>query len=162
MSQETDSLLQKGFRYALSLCHQTHDAEDLLHDAWVKLSAAEKEITVQLLYVCIRNLFIDKYRRDNLIEIDVDLQINDVPINELAQDLPVSEKSLQKALGRLRSSEREILFLHSVEEYTAAEIAELTCSSRGTILSSIFRSKKKLKKLLNMHYEQYLESASRG
>ena len=160
MSEMTDDLLQHGFRYAYSLCHQQADAEDLLHDAWLKLSVGDKTISRGLLFTCIRHLFIDKYRRDNLINIDIDLQISELPMNDVSFESPVSTDALQQALSLLRPAEREILFLHSVEEYTAAEIAQLTQSNRGTILSSLFRSKRKLKKLLSSQYRAAIDSAS--
>lgn len=162
MSENTDDLLQHGFRYAYSLCHQTEDAEDLTHDAWLKLSihSHESPVSKGLLFTSIRNLFIDQYRRNNLINIDIDLQVSDLPVNDVSFESPVSKDALQQALGLLRTSEREILFLHSVEEYTAAEIAQLTKSSRGTVLSSLFRSKRKLKKLLSKHYQESLDAVS--
>jgi len=162
MSEITDDLLQHGFRYAYSLCHQTEDAEDLTHDAWLKLSMSDhrNQVNKGLLFTSIRNLFIDQYRRNNLINIDIDLQISEIPVNDVNFESPVSRDALQHALGLLRTSEREILFLHSVEEYTAAEIAKLTNSSRGTVLSSLFRSKRKLKKLLSRHYQESLDAVS--
>lgn len=162
MSEIIDDLLKHGFRYAYSLCHQTEDAEDLTHDAWLKLSTHNHnmQISKSLLFTSIRNLFIDQYRRNNLINIDIDLKVSDLPMNDVNFESPVSIDALQQALGLLRDSEREILFLHSVEEYTAAEIAQLTKSSRGTVLSSLFRSKRKLKKLLNKHYQGSLDAVS--
>ncbi len=162
MREATDDLLQQGFRYAYSLCCQKHDAEDLVHDAWVKISKANKDINKGLLFVSIRNLFIDKCRHNNLIHIDVDLQVNDLPEYELEFESPISDSVLERALGLLRTSEREMLFLHTIEGYTAAEIAELTKSSRGTVLSSLFRSKKKLKKLLGMHFYEATDTFVRG
>jgi len=160
MSEHTDELLQHGFRYAYSLTHQVADAEDLLHDAWVKLSAAKKTINKPLLFTSIRNLFIDQYRRNNLINIDIDLQLNELVDRDLVFDSPIPDDVLQTALERLRPNEREILFLHTIEEYTAEEISHLTKSSRGTVLSSLFRARKKLKKLLGKHHEGSLDTAA--
>ena len=161
MSETTNDLLQHGFRYAYSLCNQIADAEDLTHDAWLKLSSNDNSINKGLLFTTIRNLFIDQYRRNNLINIDINSQVSDLPTDDDSESL-ISKETLQNALGILRAPEREILFLHSVEGYTAAEIAKLTHSSRGTILSSLFRSKRKLKKLLNRHYQESLDAVSGG
>ncbi len=160
MSEITDDLLQHGFRYAYSLCHQTADAEDLVHDAWLKLLTSNKKVSKGLLFSSIRNLFIDQYRRSNLINIDIDLQVNELPMHDVNDELLVSKDALQHALSLLRASEREVLFLHSVEGYTASEIAKLTKSSRGTVLSSLFRSKRKLKKTLNNHEAKPLSAVS--
>jgi len=53
---------------------------------------------------------------------------------------------LQPHLAALRTVEREALYLQIVEGYTAFEIAELTQSSRGSVLSLIYRARKKLQK----------------
>lgn len=58
---------------------------------------------------------------------------------------PSPDPELERALDQLRATEREILFLSVLEEYSAREIAELTGRPRGTILSIIHRAKKKLR-----------------
>ena len=56
--------------------------------------------------------------------------------------------TLNRALATLRPAEREVLFLADVEEYTAQEIADLMGHPRGTILSLIHRTHRKLRGLL--------------
>jgi RNA polymerase sigma factor (sigma-70 family) len=51
---------------------------------------------------------------------------------------------LNLLLGLLRPVEREALYLHHVEGYTAQEIAELTGTPRNTILSLLNRGLRKL------------------
>jgi RNA polymerase sigma-70 factor (ECF subfamily) len=63
---ETDEeeLLQSGFRYALSLTHHQHDAEDLTQQAYLNLARSYGRVrTRSLLVRAIRNLFYDRYRR---------------------------------------------------------------------------------------------------
>ena len=48
----------------------------------------------------------------------------------------------------MRSAGRELIFRHVVENYTAAEIAEMTGKPRGTILSAVHRAKRKLQSFL--------------
>lgn len=50
-------------------------------------------------------------------------------------------------LSHLRPEDRELLYLSAVEGHTAAELAEATGRPRGTILSQLFRAKKKLRRL---------------
>jgi RNA polymerase sigma-70 factor (ECF subfamily) len=61
---------------------------------------------------------------------------------------PADDDDLHQALGRLKRSERELLYLAIVESYTATEIAEITGRPRGTVLSTLHRSKQKLRDLL--------------
>jgi RNA polymerase sigma-70 factor (ECF subfamily) len=50
-------------------------------------------------------------------------------------------------LSELRPEEREALFLHGVEGYTASEISRLTGQPRGTVLSLLHRARQRLLKL---------------
>jgi DNA-directed RNA polymerase specialized sigma24 family protein len=51
---------------------------------------------------------------------------------------------LPHQLASIRPEEREAIYLNIVEGYTAQEIAEITETSRNSILSLIHRGKKKL------------------
>ena len=142
---EDRDLLQAGFRYAFSLTHQHHDAEDLVQEAWIRLSRLYGNVASKsLFFVTIRNLFIDQYRRKNLVLIDT-LEPGNEPVadDDLLQ-LTLTSKDIEQAMAALRAEEREVIFLNIVEGYTAQEIAELTQRSRNTILSLLYRGKKKL------------------
>ena len=139
-------LAQSGFRYALSLSHHHHDAEDLAQQAWLKLQRnGSSPIVRGPLFKTIRNLFIDSLRRKGIIEFET------LPEETLLAEEPVSEPGvtgdLDYLLGQLKAGDRELLYLHCVEGYTAQEISDLIGRPRGTILSSINRAKAKLRKL---------------
>jgi len=144
------TLLRAGFRYALSLRHDRHDAEDLAQEAWCRLHRKAGGIDSKAhLFAAIRNLHIDRYRRENLV-VFVALEEADA----VADDAPLIDDQIRPAeldplLRTLRDAEREALFLHVVEGYTAQEIADLTERSRGTVLSLIHRTKAKLARALN-------------
>ena len=133
-------LLQSGYRYALSLTHNEHEAEDLVQDVWLKLYIKGKGTkSKSLLYTAIRNLYIDRYRKKKL------LLIEELDESSLAEtiDSDIDPDDIEKCLANLRPEEREALFLNSVEEYTAEEISGLTDRPRSTVLSLISRGKKK-------------------
>ncbi|GJM15126.1 MAG: RNA polymerase sigma factor [Thermodesulfobacteriota bacterium] len=133
-------LLQSGFRYALSLTHNEHEAEDLVQDVWLKLYINSGEIkSKSLFFTSIRNLFIDRYRKKKLVVIEQLEEIGETEI--LTSEIDIND--IEKCLAKLRPEEREALFLNSVEEYTAKEISELTNQPRSTVLSLISRGKKK-------------------
>ena len=148
-SSETAScgeMVQSGYRYAVSLTHNHHDAEDLAQQAWFKLQRNGDESIVRgRFFTTIRNLFIDSIRRKKIVEFEV------LPDDEVLPDKSSEEPGitgdLNFMLGQLKAVEREFLFLHCAEGYTAEEIAKLTERPRGTILSSISRAKAKLRKL---------------
>jgi len=141
-------LLQAGFRYAYSLTHHNSDAEDLVQTAWVKLLSSYGEVANKsLLFTSIRNLFIDKYRKNNLVVIESTEIAPECVDNRDSLNDSLCRKDIEKALNYLRSEEREAIFLNVVEGYSAQEIAQLTQRSRNTVLSLISRGKQKLRRV---------------
>jgi RNA polymerase sigma-70 factor (ECF subfamily) len=153
-TEDLDELFQRGFRYAMALTHEPDRAADLLQDACVACLAAQAPWRVGYLFAAIRSRFIDRYRRQKLaivepIGAEEELaQVGAFTDPRDAETLQADLESLDRALGRLRSEERETLFLAAVEGYTAQEIAELTGRPRGTILSVMHRARRKIRDLL--------------
>ena len=155
-ADDLGELLDRGFRYALSLTRVRYKAEDLVQDAAMAMLARDAEWTQPYLFATIRNRFIDRYRRDRRVTF-VSLETEtDAGSFERAgathgiEPLDSFEAAhLHEALGVLRDDERETLFVAVVEGYTAEEIARLTQRPRGTVLSMIFRAKRKLRDALD-------------
>ncbi|MEM8930349.1 MAG: RNA polymerase sigma factor [Acidobacteriota bacterium] len=136
-------LLQAGYRYALSLTGNPAEADDLAQQGWLRLHeryGASKGRGA--LFTTVRRLFIDRYRRDRRVEL---VAIEDLEHEPEDIEMPCTDRlDLERLLVELREKEREALFLHAVEGYTAAEVATLTEQSRGTVLSLIHRARRKL------------------
>jgi RNA polymerase sigma-70 factor (ECF subfamily) len=149
-SDDLDELLDRGLRYALSLTHDRSDAEDLLQDAAASMLAKGAAWESYYLFATIRNRFIDRYRRTQRVKF-VPLESHTSSANACDGREPadyLESDRLHRALGSLRDDERETLFLAVVEGFTAEEIARFTGRARGTVLSVIFRAKRKLRTLL--------------
>jgi RNA polymerase sigma-70 factor (ECF subfamily) len=144
MQQE---LLNKGYRYALALLRDRSGAQDLVHDAWIRLQGAGAEIGKPQLFVTIRNLFIDQYRRTRLLVFEPwDDETSLTSADSV--NIDITSTQLEAALGMLRAEEREALFLSVVEGYSAQEISALMQCPRNTVLSLVHRSKNKLRGIL--------------
>jgi RNA polymerase sigma-70 factor (ECF subfamily) len=142
-------LLQRGYRYALSLTHEPDEAEDLVQDAALSISRRGGPWTMPFLVTIIRNRFIDLYRRKKRVPFEsLDEQTYDTYEDDSLPE-PVEHDRMEAILGGLKAAEREILYLSAVEEYTTAEIAEMTGRPRGTVLSLLHRTKLKLRKRLS-------------
>lgn len=147
-----DELLDAGYRYALSLTHDVTKAEDLVQDASLALLASGGSWERAYFFATVRNRFIDRYRRSRKV-LFVALEPDEgraAGAPDLTWEAPdvLETGQLEKALGKLRTEEREALFLAVVEGYTAEEIGKMTDRPRGTILSLLHRAKKKLRELL--------------
>ena len=146
--KEIADLLDRGYRYALSLTHDGPAAEDLLQDAWSGVLASGGTWTKPYLFRAIKNKWIDVHRRGQVVtfqplELDIEVAPN---VGDLAWDLDA-------ALSTLRPQEREALYLNVVEGWTAEELSERLDRPRNTILSLIHRARTKLKDLLTVTSE---------
>lgn len=138
-------LIHSGFRYALSLTHNRHDAEDLIQQACLKVLHSKGTLVGKsYLFTAVRNLFYDGLRRDHSHS-PAEVIAESITDESASHIHAVDQKmDLEVILGCLRPEEREVLFLNCVEGYTAEEIGSLTDVPRGTVLSLLSRAKKRL------------------
>ncbi len=140
----TRELLQSGYRYALSLTHHPHNAEDLVQEAWLNLSRRYGQVdSLALLIRSVRNLYIDRCRRDQVIAFESDTDLAETTSTDSRP--PGLIDDLDTLLAQLRPIEREALYLHHVAGHTAEEIGHLTGQPRGSVLSLLHRSLQKLR-----------------
>lgn len=149
---EISQLLNQGYRYALSLTHNPALAEDLLQDAWesmLKLSAPQE---IAYLITTIRNKFLNHKKRENVIPfLSLDESVSEAELMDSDADFSevmANKDLLEQKLAELDLYEREVLYLFYYEEYSTTEIAELVGSGKGVVCSLIYRSRSKLRKLL--------------
>lgn len=156
----TVELLNAGYRYAQALSGSSADAQDLVHDAWLRTVDKHGPTPDKaLLFRVVRNLHIDRFRHRTRFPsepLDESQRASPAPApDESVVDF--HDRVLAAGLAELREVEREALFLSVIEGYTAAEIAGLTHSTRGTVLSLIHRSKAKLRRWLESRESQELK-----
>lgn len=145
-SERADVLefVNAGFRYAFSLTNNRHDAEDLVQQACLKVVRQKGSIVERgYLFVTIRNLFVDRCRRQSVLSFS--------PLKEEANGDGAScvhqidsRLDVETILATLSERERELIYLNCIEGFSAQEISEITGQPRGTILSLLSRSRKKL------------------
>lgn len=152
-NQDTaEAWVQAGYRYAFSLTHRQHDAEDLVQQAWLKLTRRYGRVKNRsMLFTTIRHAFYDQCRRAGIIAFE-SLDTVPEPAGTNGGDGAVSG-DLEALLALLRPVEREALYLNAVEGYTAKEIARMTKTPRNTVLSLIHRARQKLRAAVKVDAE---------
>jgi len=148
-------LLNQGYRYALSLCHDNSLADDLLQEGWVALLQANGPKGKAYLFRAIRTRYLNRIKREQLV-VMVPLDANDIDEMSAQSDewsALADFDELEVALEQLRPVEREALFLHAAEGYTAQEIGQHTGQPRGTVLSLVQRARHKLKRWIKQQRE---------
>jgi RNA polymerase sigma-70 factor (ECF subfamily) len=147
---DIDDLLNRGYLYALSLTHNQEEAWDLIQSAYLKVHHLQTALKLPYLFRVLKNLYIDQYRKSK------------VRLNWLTQqkqrksgialscpEFPHMDPFLDKTLKQLDPLHREVLFLSSVEKYTAQEIGAFLDMPKNSVLSILHRTKKKLQKKLS-------------
>lgn len=150
------ALLNRGYRYALSLTHDPAGAEDLVHEACVSIIRAEGPWRPGYLFATIRHRWIDAWRRranEPATEPDGEAALERVSGDAAgaeAMDEMIRAESIEHALCELRPIEREALYLMAVEGYTAKEVAVLTGRPRNSVLSIVHRARLKLRETVSV------------
>jgi RNA polymerase sigma-70 factor (ECF subfamily) len=153
--EELGELLQRAFRYALSLTHARNEAEDLVQDACLGIARNGGPWQIGYLMTAIRNRYIDRCRRDGVLRLHPlgEIDVPDPSAIELPTDTSLGEP-LEQALARLNPGERELIFLSAVEGYSTKQIVTFTGRPRGSVLSGIHRAKEKLRQWLSAGAER--------
>ena len=140
--------LNNLYRYGYALCTNKDDAYDLLQYALEKYlhKPARYNDVSDLAYVrtTMRNRYIDECRKSTRFpqeEYDDGLL---VAIDETAlEDVVVAQLDLDIIWKELNTVEREVLYYWAIEGMTAQEIADQVDVPRGTVLSRLYRIRKR-------------------
>ena len=142
-------VLQRLYRYASALCNDNEDAYDLMQYSLEKYlqHPADRTHAGDQAYVraIMRNRFIDEYRRSNRFPQESYDDASPVAMDETSlEDIVIAQADLEIVWRLLDPFERELLYYWAVEEMTAQEIASQIDVPRGTVLSRIYRIRKKI------------------
>lgn len=142
------------YGFALSILRSRQDAEDVMHDAYIRIYSSGAAYVPQgkpLAWILsiVRNLCYNKLRdssrTDSLDEGSVDFE----PENSVDDIEDLTDRMvLDAALKILADDEREIVIMHALTGYKHREIAEMLDMPQGTVLSKYKRAIGKLRKVM--------------
>ena len=137
---------------ALSILKNTHDAQDVTQDAFVRIWDSAPQYRSQgspmaWMLTITRNLALTKLRRDAR-HVELDEAEWDASPAEVSDVTPEDRELLQNALGTLSSEERQIVLLHAVSGLKHREIGGVLELPLPTVLSKYHRALKKLRNCL--------------
>ncbi len=136
------------YGFALSILKNPHDAEDVLHDAYLQVWQAAGQYRTQgkpraWIMTIVRNLSLSRLRQQGRTE-----PLAQVVWQDLLDDNPaVSEevrRTLRALLEALGDQERQIVTLHALAGLKHREIAAMLALPLPTVLSKYSRALKKL------------------
>lgn len=141
------------YLYALSLCKNTLEAEEITSDTFYKaLLCAElqnESIKYWLLRVC-KNIFIDQARQKKRRPVTPLEDIGSSSYDNVLERMIQNEdaKVLYHCILQLPDRYRELIYMFYFMNYSLKEIAHFTCQSTGTTRTALCRSRDKLRSIL--------------
>ena len=144
------------FGFALSILRNGHDAEDVMHDAYIRCymgaaSYVPKGKPMAWLMTIVRNLAYNRLKSGRISEnIDDYEHLGSVDTTDMTVDRIV----LEKAMEILEFQDRQIVILHALTGMKHREIGELLDLPTSTVLSKYRRSLAKMRKELEERGEQ--------
>lgn len=149
------------YRMAYRWTQNRDEAEDLVQDVLTRLIPRVEELArveklkPWLIKVSYRR-YVDLYRRsaNSPIDANVDWHSDDSlfegRIANTRHDIERLElqRALNQAMECLDDYQRDVVFLHDVEGYSALDVADILDISVGTVKSRLHRARKKLKTVL--------------
>ena len=131
--------------------HERADAEDLVQDTYLRAWQAwtngnrPQQVEAWLATICL-NLGRDRLRRASKR-----LEVVGDPAQEPAAEVDVAAAAIgrvERALWTLPEEQRIAIALMDIVGFTAAEVATITGSPRGTVLARVHRGRKALARLV--------------
>lgn len=145
--------MQTAYYIALGFVHNHQDALDLSQESFIKAFRKIKSFDAgrpffPWFYRILKNLCIDHFKRIR--------RRKEIPLEEsyfLIQDREDKEmkEAMWQGIEKLPFEQKEIIILRYFREYSYEEIAEITGKPIGTVMSSLYYAKKKLKDIVGKY-----------
>lgn len=141
-----------------SVLHNKDDAEDVVHDTFIKIACNMKSIedpksNKTLSYVIKAtknnaiNLLNKNEKRNELIKLD---DVENMTDEQFFEKLSLTEsyEEIVNAIRNLNDTYRDVMFYHFVEEMKIRDIADLLGRKNSAVQQQLIRGKKKLLEIL--------------
>ena len=153
------------YLYLYSLCRNRHQAEDLLHETFLKALLALPDGHTNMrawLYVVARNLYYNYYNRQKkqmtieasdfehaAMEVHISRREDLIQSDILEEVLHKEEKKqLLEAVSQLKGQKKEVILLQYFGDFSQKEIAAMLKITPGNVKVLSYRAKKELKEYL--------------
>ncbi|WP_084151656.1 RNA polymerase sigma factor [Thiomicrorhabdus sp. Milos-T2] len=153
---------QNLYRLAYAWCHQPAQAEDLVQETLLK--ALEKSNDIEnlehldaFLATIMRNTFLDVMRFNKRWQWTNENEIDEFFSKDCSEtEMIAQQKSecLYKAMASLPFEQREAIALVDLQGFSYQQIADITATPIGTVMSRISRGRESLLKRMK-HIEKY-------
>ncbi len=150
-NEAVDLWSDRVFGYVLKLVRDTALAEDIVQDVyerlWKRKEDVQKEKAKSYLFTSAYHAVVDWSRKESLKR---KLVVNEVPVEQdHSEEL---KKLIDEGLEQLSLQHKQLILLRDYEDYSYAEIAEITELSESMVKVSLHRARKQLKEFITLHW----------
>lgn len=149
-----DKLFHLGRRFE----HRFLSPDDFVQETFLKLYNNRNQLNPAVpfdkqLYVICRNLIINHLKRDHKI-IPIENFISELTLEESTsaeEDTQIKRKQLYAWVSQLPQQQQKVYTMHKLENYSYAEIAQITKLSKKTIANHIYLANIFIQKKISNH-----------
>jgi len=150
-NEAVDLWSDRIFGYVLKLVRDTALAEDIVQDVYEKLWKRKDEVQLEkaksYLFTSAYHAVVDWSRRESHRRSVVRESAT------IEQDHSYELKKLiDEGLEKLSLQHKQLILLRDYEDYSYAEIAEITELSESMVKVSLYRARKQLKEFITLHW----------
>lgn len=142
---------QKLFAYLIRLSGDTHEAEDVFQDTFIRYAQTyPDQQNPALLYTVAKSIFLDGRRRNRFSEMPEGYEPADEKSPENILICRQAQDRLKTAMDRLPQDERSLLAMAGAEGLKYEEIAQTAGISVANVKVKIHRARQRLRALLEV------------
>ncbi len=151
--QIVDRYMKRAYYIALGFVHNEEDALDISQEAFIKAYRKIKNFDINgkffpWFYMIIRNLCFDYIKKRKRLN---EVPLNGVRILNTEKEDREMKKILWQGIENLSMEQKEIIVLRYFQDFSYKEIAQILNKPIGSIMSSLYYAKSKLKKELKKY-----------
>lgn len=142
--------MQRAYYIALGFVRNSQDAMDISQDSFIKAFRKIKRFDSEKsffpwFYKLLKNLCLDHIKRRSRVQ---EIPLDEARIlNEEREDREMKE-ILWRGIETLSFEQKEVIILRYFQQFSYQEIAEITAKPVGTVMSSLFYAKKRLREAI--------------
>lgn len=142
--------MHSAYYVALAFVHNQQDALDISQEAFIRAFRRIRKFDIERpffpwLYKILKNLCIDHYKKRRRLN---EVPLEDVRILKAEHEDREMRDSLWKGIDKLPPEQKEVIILRYFRQLSYQDMAEVLDKPIGTIMSSLYYAKKRLKDIL--------------
>lgn len=142
--------MKRAYYIALGFVHNHEDALDISQESFIRAFRKIRGFNTQKpffpwFYKLMRNLCLDHLKRSSRIQ---EIPFEETQIMKEEREDRELKETLWRGIESLSLEQREVIILRYFQQMSYQEIAEITEKPVGTIMSSLYYAKKKLREIM--------------